>query len=144
MLRPWASQGDYAVIKFGLHATATLYTGGSIAQCLKLLYDFPWQEMPFLIDWIIVCLGSIGAATLVTQTNKIHYRGSWEKPVHFAIITHLVISVALHLWAIYIQDHALFSAFPFEYSYFALAYFMFFAWRSWTVKLSANTASSDA
>ncbi len=128
--------------KFGLHAAAALYTGGSVAQLLKLIYDFPWQEMPYVIDWIIVILGSVGAATLTVQTQRIDYRGWWEKPVHFLIIAHLTVSVLLHLWAIYIQSHDVFAVFPFEYSYFAIVYFVFFAWRSWTVRLADLDAKS--
>ncbi len=123
------------VTKLGLHAVAVLYTGGSIAQLLKLMVDFPWQAMPFVIDWVIVVLGSVGAATLAAQTSHIAYRGIWEKPVHFLIIAHLLVSVALHLWTIFEASHDLYSVFPCSYSYFGLLYFVFFAWRSWTIKL---------
>jgi hypothetical protein len=123
------------VVKIGFHAVAALYSGGTVAQFLKLVYAFPWQEMPFIIDWLIVILGTIGLTTLAMQTRHIDYRGSWERPVHFLIIAHLAVSVVLHLWTIYIQNHDLYAAFPLEYSYFALAYFAFFAWRSWTIRL---------
>lgn len=122
------------MVKFGFHAIAVLYSGGSVAQLLKLIYDFPWQEMPFVIDWLIVILGTIGVATLTMQTRHIDYRGRWERPVHFLIIAHLGVSVVLHLWTIYIQNHDVYSAFPLEYSFFALAYFVFFAWRSWKIR----------
>ncbi|MFQ6005093.1 MAG: hypothetical protein ACE5OQ_06255 [Woeseia sp.] len=123
------------VTRMGLHSVATLYTGGSIAHILRLVYDLPLQEMPYIIDWIIVILGSLGAAILIGQTRRIEYRGKWEKPVHFLIILHLLVSVGLHLWAIYLQRHDVFGIFSYKYSYFALAYFVFFAWRSWTVKI---------
>ena len=123
------------MVRLGLHAAAVLYSGGSIAQFLKLVYNFPWQEMPFIIDWMIVILGTVAVTTLATQTRRIDYRGSWEKPVHFLIIAHLGVSVVLHSWTIYSQNHDLYAAFPLEYSYFALAYFIFFAWRSWTIRL---------
>ena len=93
------------------------------------------EDMPFIIDWFIVILGTIGVTTLVLQTRYINYRSWWEKPVHILIIAHLSVSVILHLWTIYVQNHDLYGAFPREYSYFALAYFVLFAWRSWTVKL---------
>jgi hypothetical protein len=130
------------VIKIGLHAVAVLYSGGSVAQLLKLIYNFPWQEMPFIIDWVIVILGTIGVTTLATQTRNIDYRGRWEMPLHFVIIVHLGVSVVLHLWTLYVQNHDLYAAFPVEYSYFALAYFVFFAWRSWTVNLADRGKSS--
>jgi hypothetical protein len=131
------------VVKFGFHAVAVLYTGGTVAQFLKLVYEFPWQEMPFIIDWLIVILGTIGMTTLVMQTRNIEYRGRWERPVHFLIIVHLGASVVLHLWTIYIQNHDLYAAFPLEYSYFGLAYFAFFAWRSWTVRLVTREHSAN-
>jgi hypothetical protein len=130
------------VIKIGLHAVAVLYSGGSVAQLLKLIYNFQWQEMPFIIDWLIVILGTIGVTTLATQTRNIDYRGRWEMPLHFVIIVHLGVSVVLHLWTLYVQNHDLYAAFPVEYSYFALAYFVFFAWRSWTVNLADRGKSS--
>ena len=123
---------------------AVLYTGGSVAQLLRIIYDFPLQEVPYLIDWAIVILGLVGATTLVVQRHRIDYRGWWEHPVHFLIITHLIASVALHLWAIYIQSHDLFAVFPLEYSYLALIYFVSFAWRSWTVELQNQGVASDA
>ena len=123
------------MVKVGLHAVAVLYSGGTVAQLLKLLYEFPWQEMPFIIDWLIVILGSIGAVALAAQTRNIDYRGWWERPIHFLIIAHLSVSVILHLWTIYVHNHDLYGAFPLEYSYFALVYFAFFAWRSWTIRL---------
>ncbi len=129
--------------KFGMHAVAALYSGGTVAQLLKLLYDFPWQEMPFIIDWLIVILGTIGIVALATQTRHVDYRGWWERPIHFLIIAHLGVSVVLHLWTIYVQNHDLYAAFPREYSYFALAYFAFFAWRSWTIKVRNNEVASN-
>jgi len=131
------------VIKLGFHAVAVLYSGGAVAQLLKLVYAFPWQEMPFIIDWLIVILGTIGAVTLVMQTRGIDYRGRWEMPVHFLIIVHLGVSVVLHLWIIAVQNHDLYGAFPPQYSYFALAYFLFFAWRSWTIRLINHGQSAQ-
>ncbi len=100
--------------------------------------------MPYVIDWAIVILGSIGAITLATLTARIAHRGHWEKPVHFIIIFHLALSVVVHLWAILVQSHDVFNVFPIEYSYFALLYFLFFAWRSWTIKLNNDDVASDA
>lgn len=118
-----------------LHATAVLYTGGTIAQLLKLFLSFRWTEMPFAIDWAIVVLGSIGAAGLVAFRHLIEFRGLWEQVVHWIIVLHLVSSVFLHIWTIARGDHEFYAAFPHEYSYFAALYFGFFAWRSWTVRL---------
>ena len=130
--------------KLGLHTTAVLYTGGSIGQLLRVITNFQLQNLPYVVDWAIVVLGSIGAVTLVSLTTRIAYRGRWEKPVHFMIIIHLVVSVALHAWAILVQSHDVFGVFPVEYSYFALLYFVFFAWRSWTIKLRNDDVANTA
>lgn len=141
MLSPRTNVSSQAT-KLGLHAVAVLYTGGSIAQLLKLMVDFPWQAMPFIIDWVIVGLGCVGAASLAAQTSHVAYRGVWEKPVHFLIIAHLLVSVALHLWTLVVASHDLYSVFPYSYSYFGLLYFVFFAWRSWTIKLKPASQRS--
>ncbi len=99
--------------------------------------------MLFLADWAIVILGSIGAVTLARLTARIAYRGRWEKPVHFIIIIHLALSVVLHVWAILMQSYDVFGFFPVEYSYFALLYFLFFAWRSWTIKVRNGDVAGD-
>jgi hypothetical protein len=123
----------YAAITF--HATAVVYTGGTIAQLLKLFLAFPWTEMPFVIDWLIITLGSIGVSGLICFHRSIAYRGIWEQIVHWAIVLHLFLSVALHLWTILQGNHDFYASFPYEYSYFAVLYFGLFAWRSWTVRL---------
>jgi len=123
----------FATISF--HATAVVYTGGAVAQLLKLYYAFPWTEMPFIIDWLIVSVGSIGASGLIWFHRDIAYRGLWEKVVHWVIVLHLSISIALHVWTIMQGNHEFYASFPYEYSYFAVMYFGFFAWRSWTIKL---------
>ena len=129
------------IAKLGLHATAALYIGGSIAQFLRI--NFPLQEIPYVIDWAIVILGSIGAVTLACLTTRIAYRGRWERPVHFIIIIHLTLSVVLHFWAIIVHSHDVFGIFPISYSYFAFLYFLFFSWRSWTIKVRNNDVASN-
>lgn len=118
-----------------IHAAAVLYTGGTIAQLAKLSFAFSWTDMPFVIDWLIVILGAVAAVGLVWFHRSIAYRGLWEHFTHWAIVLHLVASVGLHIWTLVQGDHELYAAFPYEYSYFAVIYFGFFAWRSWTVKL---------
>lgn len=132
------------ISKLGLHTTAVLYTGGSIGQLLRVITNFQLQNLPYVVDWAIVILGSIGAVTLVKLTARIVYRGRWEKSVHFIIIIHLVLSVVLHAWAILVHSHDVFGVFPVEYSYFALLYFVFFAWRSWTIKVRNDDVANTA
>jgi len=116
-------------------AVAVVYTGGTIAQSLKLILAFGWEYMPFWVDWALIVLGTYGGVGLILFSQQIAWRGAWEKVVHWLIATHLLVSVAVHAWIVVIGSHEFFTVFPYEYSYFAVAYFALFAWRSWTMRL---------
>ena len=125
---------QFKLARAGTRAAAMLYSGGTLAHVLRLAFDFPMQAMPFLIDWIIAVVGTFGAIGLTLASRYIAYRGSWEKGVHALIVLHLVASALMHGWAILTASHEMFAVFRVEYSYFAVVYFAFFAWRSWTVR----------
>ncbi len=114
---------------------AVIYTGGTVAQILRLIVGFTWQDTPFFIDWILVFLGPIGLAGLIIFSGQIKYRGLWEHITHWLIVAHLAISVLVHVWILVVHSHELVAVLPYEYSYFATAYFAFFAWRSWSIRL---------
>ena len=114
---------------------AVVYTGGTVAQALKLVFAFGWEYMPFWVDWALIVLGTYGGIGLIVFAGQIAWRGAWERVVHWLIAVHLLVSVGVHAWVVVVGSHEFFTAFPYEYSYFAVAYFGFFAWRSWTMKL---------
>jgi hypothetical protein len=58
--------------------------------------------------------------------------------VHALIAAHLLVSVGVHARVVVIGSHDFFTIFPYEYGYFAVA---FFAWRSWTTKLVPPSGS---
>ncbi len=116
-------------------AVAVVYTGGTIAHILKLTIGFGWQYMPFWVDWVLIVLGTYGGVGLLLFVRQIAWRGTWERVVHVLIATHLLASVGVHAWIIVVGSHEFFTIFPYEYSYLAVTYFAFFAWRSWTMKL---------
>ena len=90
--------------------------------------------MPFEVDWVIVCLGPIGVIGLIVFSKHVDYRGRWEHITHWLIVVHLFISVVVHAWILAVGSHQALSIFAYSYSYFATAYFAFFAWRSWTMR----------
>ncbi len=120
------------------HATAVLYTAGTVAQISRLVFNFSWQYMPFFFDWVIIVIGTFGVVGLTLSSRQIAYRGYWEKVVHVLIIFHLLLSVVMHIWAVVVGHHEMFGVFPYGYSYFAAVYFGLFAWRQWTVRLRAQ------
>jgi hypothetical protein len=116
-------------------AVAIVYTGGMVAQILHLLLGFGWEYMPFWVDWVLIVVGTYGGLGLLIFARKVAWRGAWERVVHGLIVVHLLMSVLVHVRALLVGNHEFFAVFPYEYSYFAVIYFGFFAWRSWTMKL---------
>ncbi len=116
-------------------AVAIVYTGGTVAQVLHILLKFGWELMPFWVDWALILVGTYGGLGLLIFVRRVAWRGAWEKVVHGLIVAHLFMSILVHVRALLVGNHEFFTAFPYEYSYFAVVYFGFFAWRSWTMKL---------
>ncbi|MDH3317693.1 MAG: hypothetical protein OER43_18255 [Gammaproteobacteria bacterium] len=125
-------------------AVAIVYTGGTIAQSFKLIFAFGWEYMPYWVDWALIVLGTYGGVGLILYAHQVAWRGGWEKVVHWLTVVHLLVSVAVHAWVVVIGSHDFFTLFPYEYSYFAVAYFAFFAWRSWTMKLTPPSGGHAA
>ena len=115
---------------------AVIYTAGTIAQVLRLVVRFEWQDRPYAPDWGLVLLGPPALAGLVLFAKEVRYRGAWERVVHWLIVIHLFLSVCLHVWILTAHTHEMLAVLPYEYSYFGVAYFAFFAWRSWTMELN--------
>ena len=123
-------------------AVAVIYTGGTVAHGLRLIYRFTWQEMPYWPDWVLSILGTIGVAGLVMFARKVEYRGTWERITHWLIVAHLGVSVVVHMWILAVRSHEVLAGFSIGYSYLAATYFAFFAWRSWTMRLSPAAAAA--
>ena len=119
---------------------AIIYTGGTVAHILRLIFRPDLTEMPFWIDWVLVILGPIGVIGLIVFSKQLHYRGRWEHITHWLIFVHLAISVVVHAWIIAVRSHDAVSVFGYNYSYFAALYFAYFAWRSWTMRLKSAWA----
>ena len=117
------------------HVVAAIYTAGTIFHIVRLSIRLGWEEMPYLPDWILVLLGSYAAVGLIVFASEVEFRGTWERVVHWLIVSHLLISVALHAWMLVAHSHEPLAIFSLVYSYFGAVYFAFFAWRSWTMRL---------
>ena len=117
------------------HVVAAVYTAGTVFHLVRIAVRLDLREMPYFPDVIIFVLGSWGAAGMILFAKEVQFRGTWEPLVHGLITFHLLISVALHAWILYVQSHAAVAVFGIGYSYFGAIYFGFFAWRSWTMRL---------
>ena len=126
------------------YTVAVLYTLGTIAQLLRLLLGFSPQDMPFLFDWILVLAPAYAAIGLIVLTRAVEWRGRWEQLLHGLIVIHLVGTAALHTYVIATSSHSALAPFSRRYSYFAVAYFAVFAWRSWTMRLRPHALANAA
>jgi hypothetical protein len=125
-----------ALAHFGTRVVAVIYTGGTVAHLIRLIFQYT-GDIPFFIDWLLVLLGPIGVVGLTLGADRVDYRGRWERVVHWLIVVHLGSSILVHIWILAVNSHRVLAVFSLGYSYFAAIYFAFFAWRSWTIRLRA-------
>ena len=126
------------------HVVAVVYTAGTVFHVVRVVVGLDLSEMPYAPDVLIVVLGSWGLAGMVLFAGEVDYRGRWERVTHGLIVAHLGVSVALHAWILLVRSHAAVAVFGVGYSYFGALYFGFFAWRTWTMRLGGDEASTPA
>lgn len=100
------------------------YVGGTIFHILRLILDFPIEEIPYEVDWFIVILGGYGGLGLIVFIKKVSFKNSWDKVAYGLLLFHLNGSVLLHAYSIIKGNHDFFLLFPYYYSYIAIGYFV--------------------
>ena len=100
------------------------YIGGTIIHILRIIYDFPIEEIPLEIDWFIVVIGGYGGLGLIIFANKILFKNAWDKIAYGLLIFHLDGSVILHAYILFVGNHDILNIFPYWYSFIAIGYFL--------------------
>ena len=100
------------------------YIGGTIIHILRIIYDFPIEEIPLEIDWFIVVIGGYGGLGLIIFANKVIFKNAWDKIAYGLLIFHLDGSVILHAYLLFIGNHDILNIFPYWYSFIAIGYFL--------------------
>ena len=100
------------------------YIGGTIIHILRIIYDFPIEEIPLEIDWFIVVIGGYGGLGLIIFANKILFKNVWDKIAYGLLIFHLDGSVILHAYILLVGNHDILNIFPYWYSFIAIGYFL--------------------
>ncbi len=100
------------------------YIGGTIIHILRIIYDFPIEEIPLEIDWFIVVIGGYGGLGLIIFANKILFKNVWDKIAYGLLIFHLDGSVILHTYILFVGNHNILNIFPYWYSLIAIGYFL--------------------
>ena len=93
---------------------------------LRLIYKFPINEMPFEADWLVVIIGGYAGIGLIIYDHRIPFQNLFDKIIYGLLIFHLDGSVILHTYILWVGNHEVLNVFSYEYSFFAVAYFMGF------------------
>src|SRR6185295_17983851 len=101
------------------------YIGGIIIHILRLIYDFPIEEIPWEVDWVVLVIGGYGGLGLIIFANKIPFKNIWDKIVYGLLIFHLDGSVLVHGYILFKGSHSVLTIFPYWYSAIAVGYFLF-------------------
>ena len=100
------------------------YIGGTVIHILRLIYNFSIDEMPFEADWLVVIVGGYAGLGLIVYANRIPFHGLLDKTIYGLLIFHLDGSVILHAYILWVGNHEVLNVFSYEYSFFAVAYFV--------------------
>ncbi len=90
----------------------------------RLIFDPKIEEFPMEIDWFIVLVGGYGGVGLLVFAKRIPFKNSWDKLACGLLVFHLLGSVIVHCYTIVAGNREILNLFPYEYSYFAVAYFL--------------------
>ncbi len=104
------------------------YIGGTVVHILRLIYNFPIDEMPFEADWLVVIIGGYAGIGLIIYANRIPFHNLFDKIIYGLLIFHLDGSVILHAYILWAGSHDVLNVFSYGYSFFAVAYFMAFGY----------------
>ena len=100
------------------------YIGGTVIHILRLVYDFPLDEIPYEVDWLVVIIGGYAGLGLILYANKIQFQGLWDKITYGLLVFHLDGSVLLHGYILWVGSHEVLNIFSYTYSFFAIVYFV--------------------
>ena len=100
------------------------YIGGTIIHILRIIYDFPIDEIPLEIDWFVVTIGAYGGLGLIVFVKRVPFKSIWDKIAYGLLIFHLDGSVILHVYILFVGNHDILNIFPYWYSFIAIGYFL--------------------
>ena len=101
------------------------YVGGTIIHILRLIYDFPLEQMPnTVVDWVVVVIGGYAGVGLIVFANRVPFEHLWDKVGYGLLIFHLDGSVVFHVYLLFAGSHDAMRVFPYWYSFLAVGYFI--------------------
>lgn len=100
------------------------YIGGTVLHLVRLISRNPEMEIPFEVDYFIVLVGSYAGMGFLVFWKDVPLKTIGARILQALVAFHLLGSVILHARAIVLGNHDLFAIFSYEYSYFAVVYFV--------------------
>lgn len=104
-----------------------------MAHVLRLIYEFPIVEAPFIIHWVVVLFGGYATAGFVWYIRQIDFQGFMDKLLYGLVIFHLGGSVVLHAYSLITRSNDWMGFFSMGYSYFAILYFVGLGGYCWSL-----------
>ncbi len=100
------------------------YIGGTVIHIVRLIVDFPIDEMPWEADWLVVLVGGYAGLGLLIYAHRVPFKNLLDKIIYGLLIFHLDGSVILHTYILWTGSHAVLNVFPYWYSFIAVGYFL--------------------
>ncbi len=100
------------------------YIGGTVIHIVRLIYNFPIDEMPWEADWLVVLVGGYAGLGLIVYAHRVPFKNLLDKIIYGLLIFHLDGSVILHTYILWTGSHAVLNVFPYWYSFIAVGYFL--------------------
>ena len=96
------------------------YVGGTIIHILRLIYDFPIEQMPTEVDWVVVVIGGYAGVGLIVFANRVPFENLWDKVGYGLLIFHLDGSVVFHAYMLFAGSHDALRVFLYCSSFLSL------------------------
>ena len=100
------------------------YIGGTIIHILRIIFNFPIEEIPWEVDWVIVVIGGYAGLGLILYAHQVPFKNIWDKITYGILIFHLDGSVIVHAYILFKGSHNVLRIFPYWYSFIAIGYFV--------------------
>ena len=115
---------------------AVLYIFGVTLQLSRIIIGFDPSSMPRVFD-VVILIGALYGGIGYLKFWKDIYFSKTVKKVFYSIITfHLLGSVIIHAFILFIPNNKILDIFPVWYSYIMVAVMILFAFYSWNVRFN--------
>ncbi len=81
------------------------YIGGTVIHIVRLIVDFPIDEMPWEADWLVVLVGGYAGLGLLIYAHRVPFKNLLDKIIYGLLIFHLDGSVILHTYILWTGSH---------------------------------------